>query len=69
MLNLWWIPRDRARELSASDLAVLRMCRVITLFLVAAIVYVAVIVSGIGVWAERDLLRHQIESCGCTEAR
>jgi hypothetical protein len=46
--SLRWIPSDRIRELSASDLAVLRMCRVVTLFLVAAIVYFTVIVSGVG---------------------
>lgn len=46
--SLWWIPNDRIRELSASDLAVLRMCRVLTAFLIAAVVYFAVLVSGIG---------------------
>lgn len=69
MLSLWWIPRDRVRSLSASDLAVLRMCRVLTLFMAAAIVYVVVIVSGVGARAERDHLRHQIERCGRAEAR
>ena len=67
--HLWWIPHDRIRTLSASDLAVLRMCRVLTLFMVAAIVYVVVIVSGVGARAERDRLRRQIERCGCTEAQ
>lgn len=37
-MSLWWIPRARVAELSASGLAVLRMCRVVTLFLVATIV-------------------------------
>ena len=64
--SLWWIPRDRIRELSASDLAVLRMCRVLTLFLVAAIVYFVVLIS-VGVRAERDRLRHQVQSCGRAE--
>lgn len=63
MLSLWWIPRDRVRALSASDLAVLRMCRVLTLFMIAAIVYVAVIVSGAGVRSERNQLRRQVEHC------
>lgn len=69
MLSLWWIPRDRVRALSASDLAVLRMCRVLTLFMIAAIVYVTVIVSRIGVRSECDRLRRQIEHGGCVEAR
>jgi hypothetical protein len=68
-MNLWWIPRARAAELSASDLAVLRMCRVVTLFLVAAIIYFVVVVSGVGARAERDHLRHQVELCHCAEAR
>jgi hypothetical protein len=66
-VSLWWIPRDRIRELSASDLAILRMCRVLTLFLVAAIVYFGVVISGVGMRTDRDRLRHQIERCGCTE--
>ncbi len=65
-VSLWWIPADRIRELSASDLAVLRMCRVLTLFMVA--VYITVIVSGVGARAERDRLRHQVERCNCAEA-
>jgi len=65
--SLWWIPRERVAELSASDLAVLRMCRVLTLFMIAAIVYVVVIVSGIGARSERDRLRHQVDHCGCAE--
>lgn len=65
--SLWWIPRDRVRELSASDLAVLRMCRVLTVFLVVAIVYFAVLISGVG--SERDRLRFQIERCHCTESQ
>lgn len=69
MLSLWWIPRDRVRTLSASDLAVLRMCRVLTLFMVAAIIYVAVIVSGVGARSERDQLRRQVERCGSTKAQ
>ena len=69
MLSLWWIPRDRVRALSASDLAVLRMCRVLTLFMIAAIIYIVAIVSGVGARSERDRLRHQIEHCGCAEAR
>lgn len=67
--SLWWIPRDRIEQLSASDLAALHMCRMITVFLVAAIVYFAVIISGVGARAERDQLRRQIERCGCSEAR
>ena len=66
--SLWWIPRDRVRELSASDLAVLRMCRVLTVFLVVAIVYFAVLISGVG-GSERDRLRFQIERCHCTESQ
>jgi hypothetical protein len=66
--SLWWIPSERIRELSASDLAVLRMCRVLTLFTIAAIVYVAVIVSGVGARSERDRLRRQVDRCGCAEA-
>lgn len=66
-VSLWWIPLDRIRELSASDLAVLRMCRVLTLFLVAAIIYFAVLISGVGARAERDRLRRQVQSCGCAE--
>jgi hypothetical protein len=66
-MSLWWIPRDRIRALSASDLAVLRMCRVLTLFMVAAIIYVVVIVSGVGVRADRDRLRHQADRCGSAE--
>ena len=66
--SLWWIPRDRIEQLSASDLAVLRMCRVLTLFMIAGIVYIVVIVSGISVRAERDRLRHQVNRCGCAEA-
>lgn len=62
-VSLWWIPRERVAELSASDLAVLRLCRVVTLFLVAAIVYVVVIVSGVGARTERDRLRRQVERC------
>ena len=42
--SLWWIPSDRIGELSASDLAVLRMCRVLTVFLVVAAVYFAVLI-------------------------
>lgn len=67
-MSLWWIPRDRVAELSASDLAVLRMCRVVTLFLVAAIIYFGVLVSGVGARAERDDLRRQVQRCGCAEA-
>lgn len=67
-VSLWWIPRERIAELSASDLAVLRMCRMITLFLVAAIVYFGVVISGVGARAERDRLRQQVQSCGCAEA-
>jgi hypothetical protein len=66
-VSLWWIPQDRIRELSASDLAVLRMCRVLTLFLVAAVVYFTVLISGVGARAERDRLRQQVKSCGCAE--
>lgn len=66
--SLWWIPSERIRELSASDLAVLRMCRVLTLFMAAGILYITVIVSGVGARAERDRLRHQVEHCGCAEA-
>lgn len=66
-VSLWWIPSERIRELSASDLAILRMCRVLTLFLVAAIVYFAVVISGVGARAERDRLRRQVQSCGCAE--
>lgn len=68
-LNLWWIPRDRVRELSASDLAVLRLCRVLTLFVVAAIVSFVLLVSGVGARAERDQLRHQVERCGSVGAQ
>ena len=67
-MSLWWIPRGRIAELSASDLAVLRMCRMITLFLIAAIVYFGVLISGVGTHAERDRLRGQVQSCGCAEA-
>ena len=67
-VSLWWISQDRIRALSASDLAVLRMCRVITLFLVAAVIYFAVLISGVGARAERDRLRQQVKSCGCAEA-
>ena len=66
--SLWWIPSDRIRDLSASDLAVLRMCRMLTLFLLAAIVYFVVLISGIGVRSERDQLRRQLDRCGCAEA-
>ena len=66
-MNLWWIPRERVAELSASDLAVLRMCRVVTLFLVAAIVYLAVLLSGAGARGERDRLRLQVQHCGRVE--
>ena len=66
--SLWWIPSDRIRELSASDLAVLRMCRMLTLFLFAAIVYFVVLISGVGVRSERDHLRWQLDRCGCSEA-
>jgi hypothetical protein len=69
MLSLWWIPSERVRSLSASDLAVLRMCRVVTLFMAAAIIYVTVIVSGVGARAERDQLRRQVERCGSTKAQ
>lgn len=68
-MSLWWIPNERIRELSASDLAVLRMCRVLTLFLVAAIVYFSVLISGVGARAERDQLRRQVERCDCAEAQ
>ena len=67
--SLWWIPRERVAALSASDLAVLRMCRMITVFLIAAIVYFVVLVSGVGARAERDRLRHQVDRCGCAEER
>jgi hypothetical protein len=67
-VSVWWIPAERIRALSASDLAVLRMCRTLTLFMVAGIVYITVIVSGVGARAERDRLRHQVDRCGCTEA-
>lgn len=67
--SLWWIPRKRIAELSASDLAVLRMCRMITVFLIVMIVYFVVLMSGVGARAERDRLRRQVESCGCAEAR
>lgn len=66
-MSLWWIPSDRVRDLSASDLAVLRMCRMLTLFMVAAIVYFVVLISGVGVRAERDRLRHEVEQCGPAE--
>ncbi len=66
--SLWWIPRERISDLSASDLAVLRMCRVLTLFLAAAIIYFGVLISGVGTRAERDRLRLQIEHCGRAEA-
>ena len=66
--SLWWIPSDRIRELSASDLAVLRMCRMLTLFLFAAIVYFVVLISGVGARSERDDLRRQLDRCGCSEA-
>jgi len=67
--SLWWIPKERIRELSATDLAVLRMCRVITLFCLAGIVYL-VVIMGRGAWIdhEHDRLRHQIDRCGCAEA-
>lgn len=71
-MNLWWIPRERVAELPACDIAVIRMCRVLTLFLAAAIVYVVIaviVMSGGGARAERDLLRDQIKRCGCAEAR
>jgi hypothetical protein len=67
-MSLWWIPRERVDTLSASDLAVLRMCRMLTLCLLAVIVYVVVVISGVGVRAERDRLRHQAELCRCAEA-
>ena len=67
--SLWWIPSDQIRELSASDLAVLRMCRVLTAFLVVATIYFAVLISGVGTRAERDRLRHQVEQCECTKGR
>lgn len=67
--SLWWIPRARVAALSASDLAVLRMCRMITVFLIATIVYFVVLVSGVGVRAERDRLRSQVDRCGCAEER
>ena len=67
--SLWWIHSDRIRELSASDLAVLRMCRVLTVFLVVATIYFAVLISGVGTRAERDRLRRQVEQCGCTKAQ
>lgn len=44
--SLWWILSDRIRELSASDLAVLRMCRVLTVFLVVATIYFVVLIIG-----------------------
>jgi hypothetical protein len=66
--SLWWIPSERIRDLSASDLAVLRMCRVLALFMIAAIIYVVVIVSGVGARSERDRLRHQVDRGGCAEA-
>lgn len=66
--SLWWIPSARIRELSASDLAVLRMCRMITVFLLVATIYFVAILSGIGVRSERDRLRLQIQSCGCAES-
>ncbi len=66
-VSLWWIPQDRIRELSASDLAVLRMCRMLTLFLAAAVIYFAVLISGVGARAERDRLRQQVENCGRAE--
>jgi hypothetical protein len=59
--SLWWIPNDRIRALSASDLAVLRMCRALTVFLVVAAVYFAVLISGVGARAERKRLRRQVE--------
>jgi hypothetical protein len=68
-MNLWWIPRDRVRELSASDLGVLRMCRVLTVFIVAFIVYFAVIIGSSHTRAERDVLRTQLQRCGCAEAQ
>ena len=67
--SLWWIPSARIRDLSASDLAVLRMCRMLTVFLLVAVIYFGVVISGVGVRAERDRLRSQIERCGCAEAR
>ena len=63
-MSLWWIPSDRIRELSASDLAVLRMCRVLTLFLVAATVYFAVL---IGRGVQRDSPRSDLPRCGSAE--
>jgi len=66
--SLWWIPSERIRELSASDLAVLRMCRMLTVFLLVAVIYFGVVISGLGAYAERDRLRSQIQHCGCAEA-
>ncbi len=68
-MSLWWIPRERIDTLSASDLAVLRMCRMLTLCLLAAIVYFVVLISGVGARGERDRLRLQVERCGCAEAK
>lgn len=66
-MNLWWIPRERVADLSATDIAVLRMCRVITVFVTLAIVYFVVLLSSAGVRAERDHLRLQVQHCNCVE--
>ena len=66
-MSLWWIPSERVRELSASDLAVLRMCRVLTLLMVAVVIYIVVIVSGVGGRAERERPRAQGERGNCAE--
>lgn len=68
-MSLWWIPRDRIRALSASDLAVLRMCRLLTVFLLAATLYLgSVLIGAARASVERDHLRRQIQHCGCVEA-
>jgi hypothetical protein len=66
--SLWRIPRERIAELSASDLAALRMCRMVTIFLVIAAVWF-VVQFGLMIPAvtERDHLRIQVRHCGSAE--
>lgn len=69
-MSLWWIPRAHVDELSATDLAVLRMCRVVTLFLIVAIAYFgSLLLLGGEAREERDRLLQQISRCGCAESR
>jgi len=60
--SLWWIPGDRIRELSASDLAVLRMCRVLTVFLAVATVYFTVLIVCAATRSECKLTPSEIQS-------